>query len=70
MSMKTASARRPLWCFISVAFLLLSLLGIGIIARVKGVAEGTEIIFSALGGIGILVNAWIDELRRDDRTPP
>ena len=56
------------WWFLSVALLLLILLGIGILARVRGVAEGTEIIFASLAGIGILVNAWLDEARAVKKT--
>ena len=45
--------------FVSVAVLLLSLLVVGIMARVHGVAEGTEIIFTSLAGFGLLVNSWL-----------
>ena len=55
--------KRPNLCFVGIAAILLILLGIGIFARLKGLAEGTEIIFAALAGIGILINAWIDQIR-------
>jgi hypothetical protein len=45
--------------FLSVGILLLVVLAVGIICRRQGVPESTEIIFEALAGIGILVNAWI-----------
>jgi hypothetical protein len=44
----------------SVAVFLLILLGVGIGTRVNGIAEGTEIILSALVGIGLLVKSWLD----------
>jgi hypothetical protein len=45
--------------FLSLATLLLILLAIGIAARLKGIAEGTEIIFTALASLGVLVNSWL-----------
>jgi hypothetical protein len=36
-------------------------------ARLLGLAEGTETIFASLAGIGILVNAWIDDARSGRR---
>jgi hypothetical protein len=55
--------KKPNLCFLGVAVILLILLGIGIFARFKDLAEGTEIILAALAGIGILINAWIDQIR-------
>lgn len=56
------------FCFLSLSALLLVLLAAGIFARIRGVAEGTEIIFSSLAGIGIVINAWIDHVRRSNRS--
>jgi len=50
----TANAFRR---FLSLATLLLILLAIGIAARVNGIPEGTEIIFTALASLGVLVNS-------------
>jgi len=55
------------WTFVSIVLLLLVLLGVGIMARLLGLAEGTETIFASLAGIGILVNAWIDDARSGRR---